>query len=158
MKPFFVRFRFCSFSGVSSAVLVIAVILAFWGCSKQADYDSLIAQGRAILDQEDPQTAKKAQDLFGQAIRQEPQKAAGYYWHGMAAGRLFQWADAVEDFSSAIERDPALADAYFRRALCLTVLNHADKAPILRDLAKTLELDPDHTLARRQLALMQRAR
>jgi tetratricopeptide (TPR) repeat protein len=136
----------------------MALILAFGGCSKQADYDSLIAQGRAILDQEDPQTAKKAVDLFGRAISREPQRAAAYYWRGMARGRLFQWADAADDFTGAIERDPALADAYFRRALCLTVLDQADKAPILRDLAKTLELDPEHSLARRQLTLMQRIR
>ncbi|MDI6796681.1 MAG: hypothetical protein QMD09_07045 [Desulfatibacillaceae bacterium] len=150
--------RSCGFPGVRTAVLVMVLILAFCGCSKQTDYDSLIDQGRAVLDQEDPQTAKKAEDLFDRAIRQEPQKAVGYYWRGMANGRLFKWADAASDFSLAIERDPALADAYYRRALCLTVLNQADKTSILRDLKKTLELDPEHTLARRQLALMQRAR
>ncbi|MEW6516745.1 MAG: tetratricopeptide repeat protein [candidate division FCPU426 bacterium] len=49
---------------------------------------------------------------------------------------------AIEDFNRALELDPKLTDAYFRRGICLMVANRSEEA--LRDFKETLRQEPNH--------------
>jgi tetratricopeptide (TPR) repeat protein len=73
------------------------------------------------------------------------ESAAAYFANGQAAYRSGDWKNAVYHFSKAIELDPKVADAYFRRAW--SYLEPGDKSSLdkaLADVAKVLELSPDH--------------
>jgi serine/threonine protein kinase/tetratricopeptide (TPR) repeat protein len=76
------------------------------------------------------------------ALQLDPAAAEGYVMRGLVrAAYQYNWEAAGEDFTRAIELNPALAIAYNRRAIwCLRPLGRLTEA--LADMRQALELDP----------------
>ncbi len=72
-------------------------------------------------------------------IKEHPNNAIGYYYHGLADAGDWEYPAAVEYFSKAIELDKSYRDAYYERAKAYFVLSDTQKA--LRDINKAIALD-----------------
>lgn len=53
-----------------------------------------------------------------------------------------KWPEAIDLFTSILEKDPALSQAYFERGMVWLNLEQANRA--LQDFEKVLELDPEY--------------
>lgn len=88
---------------------------------------------------------------------ENPGDAAAYRARGYALSSCGDFEGAVQDFSKAIELDPAHAEAYVTRGLARIVVG--DYGGAIQDSDMAIELDPDYAeayvtrgLARRNLA------
>ena len=81
----------------------------------------------------------KAIEYFSKAIELEPK--SGYFWlRGEACSEKRDFARGIEDYTSAINRDPGFAAAYTDRGSCYISLGKYETA--LADYQKALELIP----------------
>lgn len=67
------------------------------------------------------------------------------------AGNL---AEAIYQFTKAIENDPLNADAYFYRGKALR--QNGDMVGALNDFRKTLEINPNHNQAKVSIEMIQK--
>jgi tetratricopeptide (TPR) repeat protein len=86
--------------------------------ARKAAYHSAIATGDKLLKQLDTKNPQYAQA-----------HAAALYACGVAERMLGEYGTAIKTFSQAIELNPALGDAYFRRGICFHLLGE-DKMAI----------------------------
>jgi tetratricopeptide (TPR) repeat protein len=87
---------------------------------------------------------------------EEPTTARGYHQRGLQHQRNKQYAEALADFSKAIELDPRFVDAYFSRSRIYDghpSLDQRDYAKAVADLTKILEIEPRDYSARFNRAL-----
>ncbi|CAI0471482.1 unnamed protein product [Linum tenue] len=66
------------------------------------------------------------------------------------------YSDALDDLNSAIEADPTLSEAYFRRASILRQICRYDESEI--SYQKFLELKPGHSAAEKELSQLNQAK
>lgn len=81
----------------------------------------------------------------------DPTTARGYYERGLIHEQKKRYAEALADFSKAIELDPKLTEAYFSRSAVYSgrpSLEKRDYAKAVADLTKILELEPKRFSAR----------
>jgi tetratricopeptide (TPR) repeat protein len=71
--------------------------------------------------------------------------ADDYMRQGLTYSEQGDYAQAIADFTKAIELDPNNATAYFNRGLAQVNLGDPEQA--IADFTKAIELDPDHALA-----------
>jgi tetratricopeptide (TPR) repeat protein len=79
------------------------------------------------------------------AIAKNPEDADAYEQRGDTYDRLWQWEDAVKDFTEAIRRRPTRSRLYSNRACMYERLFRWEEA--LADAHKAAELDPNNTFA-----------
>jgi tetratricopeptide (TPR) repeat protein len=118
-------------------------------------YDAKGDTGRAIADlkqafklglgdtiesiAEDDQNETLA--LLTKAIERDGNDAIAYYGRGRMHAINDEWERAIADYSSAIELDPTLLEAYTRRSRAYAELKYDDPRG-LADASKAIELDP----------------
>jgi len=83
---------------------------------------------------------KKVIDICNEALKVEPNFVV-FYTRGYAYAELNKYEQAIEDFSKAIELNPALAVAYYDRGNAYADLNKYERA--IKDYEKAIELNPD---------------
>jgi len=81
---------------------------------------------------------------FSLAIDAGLDSAPNYYKLGNSYFNLQRFSDAIEQYDTALEHDPSLAEAYRERALCHANLGRTALADA--DTARALELRPDWTV------------
>ncbi len=87
---------------------------------------------------------------------QEPTTARGYYERGHVHEQNKRYAEALGDYSKAIELDPRFFDAYFFRSSLYAghpSLQKREYAKAVADLTKMLEIEPKYFSARFNRAL-----
>ncbi len=65
-----------------------------------------------------------------------------YFKNGNAKYSLKDYKGAIKDYQEAIKIDPGLADAWYGKAICESILGKYDEA--LKDFNKAAELDPSN--------------
>ncbi|HZE95778.1 MAG TPA: tetratricopeptide repeat protein [Planctomycetota bacterium] len=117
--------RLMSWAGLLSA------LLSAWGCATDgtpagiADALDRLEEGRTLARRNHPAEARA---VFTQALRSNPDLAEAWYERGRCEVRLRLEAgteedprlleqNAMDDFSVALQKNPAYADAYFNRAM-----------------------------------------
>ena len=93
---------------------------------------------------------------FGNAIRIDPDSAAGYNSRGIAYYKKGVYTNAITDLTKAIEIYPEYAEAYYYRGLSNLSLEHTEEA--IADFEKCIELSEDPELtakAQQQLEALQ---
>lgn len=73
-------------------------------------------------------------------------RAAAYYSRGVALRMMEQWGDAIHSFSQAIDNNPDLGEAYFRRGICFHYIDEDDLA--IADFELTAVIDFEDPRAR----------
>ncbi|KAG8860738.1 hypothetical protein FRB91_001002 [Serendipita sp. 411] len=96
----------------------------------------------------------EAATLYGEALEKNDQDATIWCNRAFARMNLEEFGYALDDATKAIELDPKYVKAYYRRALCyLSILkNHQ----AIADFKKTLALDPQNAVAKKQLEATQK--
>jgi tetratricopeptide (TPR) repeat protein len=137
--------------GLGSLVLSVA---ALWGCASSdqppgvAESLELLADGReAARKRQHPEAIA----FFSDAVKANPDLAEGWYERGKSNvelrldpkvegdSRTFE-EKALHDFSMAIRKNPAYADAYFNRAMLLS--SRAQYKQALDDLMNAVRFNP----------------
>ncbi len=107
------------------------------------DVRALLARARLSLRLKDHPSAI---DDWGRALAIDPKQPATIWLARARALRAAKrFPEVVVDASGAIERDPALADAWLERGIALDMIG--DKTASLADLEHFLEIAPDHPSA-----------
>ena len=94
--------------------------------------------------------------LPGVAWGDEPTTARGYYERGLTHENDKRHAEALADYSKAIELDPKLVEAYFSRSSVYAGNPSSEKrdyAKAVADLSKILDIEPKDFSARFNRAL-----
>ena len=136
--------------------LIPAVVAASaWGCVSQdpatrgaTESQQLVEDGREAARQKNYREAGR---LFTQAVKANPDNAEAWYERGKCSVevRLDPKAEgdsrsyeqrALDDFSTAIRKNPAYADAYFNRAMLLS--SRAQYKPAVDDLLNAARFKP----------------
>ncbi|CAG7854684.1 Serine/threonine-protein phosphatase T Short=PPT [Serendipita indica DSM 11827] len=95
-----------------------------------------------------------AAKLYGEALEKNDQDATIWCNRAFARMNLEEFGYALDDCTKAIERDPRYVKAYYRRALCyLSILKNPQA---IADFKKTLALDPQNAVAKKQLEATQK--
>jgi tetratricopeptide (TPR) repeat protein len=133
---------------------VVAAAVALSGCVAQdhapavAESHRLVEDGREAVRQGNLGEAGR---LFTQAAKVNPENAEAFYERGRCSiqmrldpktpgdSRVYEQR-AVEDFSTAIRKNPAYADAYFNRAMILS--SRAQYKPAVDDLLNAARFKP----------------
>lgn len=133
---------------------VLAAVASVTACAT-SDTPPGIAEGQQLLE-EGKQLAREkhtaeAVRVFTRAIRANPDLAEAYYERGnchvqdrlnpdseRGSRELEQWA--IDDFSSAISKNPAYSDAYFNRAMVYS--SKAQYKPAVDDLLNAVRFKP----------------
>lgn len=79
----------------------------------------------SLLDRSDPAAAR---DSLGNALQRDGSSAEVWAMRGECDLQLGRWNDAVTDFSSAIERAPAVGAYWYGRSLALSALGQTAMA------------------------------
>lgn len=90
------------------------------------------------------------------ALAEEPTNARGYYERGLIHEQNKRFAEALADYSKAIELDSRITEAYFSRSSIYAghpSLDKRDYAKAVADLTKILGIDPEDYSARINRAL-----
>ncbi|HVE42403.1 MAG TPA: tetratricopeptide repeat protein [Planctomycetota bacterium] len=133
---------------------VLAAAVALSGCVTQnnapavAESHRLVEDGREAVRQGHLTEGGR---LFTQAVKANPENAEAFYERGRCAiqmrldpktpgdSRAYE-ERAVDDFSTAIRKNPAYADAYFNRAMILS--SRAQYKPAVDDLLNAARFKP----------------
>ncbi len=94
--------------------------------------------------------------LANGGLADEPATARGYYERALVHEQSRRYAEAVADYSKAIELDPRFVEAYFSRSSLYAghpALDKREYAKAVADLSKILEIDPRDFSARFNRAL-----
>jgi serine/threonine-protein kinase len=80
---------------------------------------------------------------FGKAIEMDPEGAKDYLaWRGDLYSEMELFVEAIDDYTSALNKDATQAQVYAQRAHCYWMLNDHDAA--LVDLNQAIQLDPNY--------------
>jgi hypothetical protein len=133
---------------------LFAAVLGLWGCVSAdpaqgiSESQQLLEDGRDAARRNNP---SEAIVLFTRAVRTNPDLAEGWYERGRCEiklrldpkqegeSRAFE-ERALDDFSMALLKNPAYADAYFNRAMILS--SRAQYKPALDDLMNAVRFNP----------------
>lgn len=136
--------------GLGSLVVASA---ALWGCVSSEEAG--VAESQQLLEDGRMEARRhrhpEAIGLFTSAVKANPDLAEGWYERGKSniALRLDPKSEgdsrsyeqrAFEDFSMAIRKNPAFADAYFNRAMILS--SRAQFKPAVDDLLNAARFNP----------------
>jgi len=113
-----------------------------------AESQQLLDEGRDAARKNNPAEASR---LFTRAVKANPDNAEAWYERGRCGiqmrldpkteGDVRSWEQrAFEDFSTAIRKNPAYADAYFNRAMILS--SRAQFKPAVDDLLNAARFKP----------------
>ncbi|MBI9038630.1 MAG: tetratricopeptide repeat protein [Bacteroidales bacterium] len=98
-----------------------------------------------LFFQENEET-EKAIEIYDRILKiDENNKYANYNKAYIKLVYLEEFENAIDDFSKAIETDPAYSDAYYNRGYCYELLNDFENS--VKDYQKTLSLRPNHEKA-----------
>jgi tetratricopeptide (TPR) repeat protein len=111
----------------------------------------LLAIARMRLKQFD-----KATPAFTKALELTPGHPMTLYYFGLSRALEGKWADAVDQLSKAIDKDPTIAMAYYYRALAYDKLKKKDK--LVLDMRTFVQLAPDAPEAERARAVLDAAK
>jgi len=101
------------------------------------DAEGLIYLGNAFCYRE---LFERGIECYDESLKLE-EYAEAYNNRGNAYAELNEYERAIEDFSKAIELNPALAEAYNNRGLAYAELNKYERA--IEDYNKAIELNPN---------------
>ena len=90
--------------------------------------------------------------VFQRRQAEEPTDAAGYLDRGSRYGRNGVYHRAIQDYTSAIELDPYLVEAWYNRGCAWYEVGELEKA--IADLTRAIELSPDNGLYYGQRAMV----
>ena len=77
---------------------------------------------------------------FNQAALAGP-RANAYYYRGVAQRMMEEWSAAIDSFSQAIDNNPDLGEAYFRRGICFYFIDEDDLAISDFELAAVIDFE-----------------
>ncbi len=90
--------------------------------------------------------------VFQRRHAEEPTDAAGFLDRGSRYGRNGVYHRAIQDFTTAIELDPELAEAWYNRGCSWYEVGGFDKS--IADLTRAIELDPTNGIYYGQRSLV----
>ena len=102
---------------------------------------------RAVLRPRDSQAAYLDIADYTQALVSMPDRADYYYWRSVRYAEVGAFAQALEDSTRVIDRDPDNPNAYAQRALVRQLAQTSDIATIaplnIQDYTQAIQLNPD---------------
>ena len=90
--------------------------------------------------------------VFQRRHAEEPTDAAGYLDRGNRYGRNGVYHRAIQDYTTAIDLDPHLAEAWYNRGCSWYEVADYEKSIV--DLSRAIELDPTNGIYYGQRALV----
>lgn len=88
-------------------------------------------------------------EKYIQSLQPRPKSSLDYHERGLTRAKLKDFIGAIKDFTHAIQLNPKLTDAYYRRGLALSVSNPRSFSYKLaiEDFTKVIQLNPEYTTA-----------
>ncbi len=114
---------------------------------KSSSAEALLENGCTLFDQG---RLHEAADSFLEAIKLEPELAAGWYNLGNCQIQQNQLTEAVISFNSALAIQPDLMEACYNLGVCQAALGREEEA--IQCFRRTIKLKPDFLQARQELA------
>jgi curved DNA-binding protein CbpA len=132
------------------------------GGSEQVDIQQILMAEELFQKGQIMVKAKKFADavkMLDDAIKANPEEGEFYAWRGNAkffaiADRNAGFAEATKDLTLALKKNPRCAHAYFVQGTMAKLLG--DNSGALRNFQKTVELQPNHTDAQRELRMQKK--
>ena len=119
--------------------------VALWTRTLADEPNSTRARVWLALYLKDDGRREEAMALLDEAIRVNPQDVSGYINRGILWGEMGYYDRAEADLSEAVKRRPESAAAHWNMAVMLQF--KGDLEGMMREVEKTLELNPDHPQA-----------
>ena len=119
----------------SSQTLLLLLIVMITGCRDGLHNPDVMLERAYMLEQrgEVDEAIKCYNNTLRMLPEDDPRRATIHYDRGVAYGLVDKMADAIADYTEAIERDSDMAVAHTNRAACYANLGQFEKA--LADLA-----------------------
>ncbi len=119
--------------------------VALWTRTLADEPNSMRARVWLALDLKEQGRREEALTLLDEAIRINPQDVSGFINRGILWGEMGYYDRAEADLAEAVRRRPESSSAHWNLAVMLQ--HKGDIGGMLRELEKTLELNPEHEKA-----------